>query len=172
MIAIKPFRTVLLFFFAVLLFVMPVSQAEAGFVDRIKDIYEAPDRVQELQEQYQETMEMLEGRLEEQRKQLEESRLQAEELISRQKELQQHNELIRQENERYVEQNKALHAENQQLMQRMEEMEQNRKSLYRKVIFSICTFVVLVLSYTLSIRIWRFMVWRRQVRNGRGAMFP
>lgn len=154
----------------ILLFPIVSTKAEAGVIGRIKDIYEVPERMEELQEQYTATKQMLEGQLEEQRQQLEQSRQQAEELARAQEDLLKNNEYFRQENELYRQRTEELNAENQQLQQRMEQMEQNRKALIRKIIISVSTVVILLVSYAISIRIWRYIVWRRHGRERQGTL--
>lgn len=165
--------------FLLFLFYLPVHTAEANVFNRIKDIYEVPDRIEEMQEQYNANIQLLEGQVEEQRQRLEQSRKQAEELLlrqdemlSRQEEMQKNNEMILQENELYRQQNEALSAENQQLLQRMDQMEDSRKAFIRKTIWSVGTIILLTVAYTASIRIWRYMVWRRQGRDRQGAWLP
>ncbi|MFD0959896.1 type VII secretion EssA family protein [Paenibacillus chungangensis] len=156
--------------------------AHANMFERIKDIYDTPERLQELQNQYNDTKEQLEGQLktqleqlEAQRKQLEESRRQTEELLQSQAEMQRRNADYRQQNE-------ALVAENQELMNRMQQAEENRKSLIRKVTWTAGILIGLIALYALAVRVWRFMVWRKQGRvgttgrssrrTGKGALLP
>lgn len=138
---------------------------QAGVFDRIKDIYQAPDKLDELQEQYEATKSMLENQLQEQREQLELSRQQAIELLERQDELQQANESYRADNEAYRRQNEALLEENRNLIERMEELERKRQSLYRNAFTAVAVVAGLLAAYALSVRIWRFAVWRRHRRS-------
>lgn len=156
--------------------------AEAGFFDRAKDIYNIPDRLEGLQEEYEATKLMLESQLEqqriqfesqliEQREQLAESQKQADELMKRQEELQQSNEYFRQQNEQYREQAKMLAAENENLLLKLEQIEQERKSFFYKLTITIGSIIGLMLLYACSVRIWRFIVWRKQKSN-RSVMLP
>jgi Skp family chaperone for outer membrane proteins len=165
------------------IFLFPVNQAEAGVWDRIKDIYTAPEKVEELKDIYTDSMqkldeqrEQLQGQLEAQREQLEESRRQAEELLNRQADLEQLNasymqenelykqesELYRQESDMYRKQNEELAAQNQQLLQRMQQIEEDRKAWIRNIVLTVGGLILLFLAYAASIRIWRYLVWRRQ----------
>ncbi|MDQ6422932.1 hypothetical protein RB620_26235 [Paenibacillus sp. LHD-117] len=158
-----------LFVTALILFLFSAATAaetaSAGVFDRIKDIYETPDRLEELQQSYDASIKAMEG-------QLEESRKQAQELIDRQDELQRSNEA-------YREQNEALAQENERLLRQMDELERSRESMYRKAAVAGGIVVALIAAYALSVRIWRYMVWRKQGResrrhadDGRGVTLP
>ena len=164
--------------------------AQAAFFDRAKDIYHIPDQFDVLQQEYGKAKQMMEAELAEQRElmeqqleaqreqlegqlstqqeQLEQSRNQTEELLRNQEELQQSNEYYRQQNEEYRQQANMLMAENQNLLLKIEQIEQDRKSFYYKLTTAIGTIIGLLLLYTLSVRIWRFFVWRKQ-RNSRSV---
>ncbi len=165
---------------------VPVHQAEAGVWDRIKDIYTAPEKVEELKDIYTDSMKQLEaqrqqlqGELEAQREQLKASKEQAEELLSRQEELQrlnesymqenelykQESELYRQESELYRQQNEALAAQNAELLERMAQVEEDRRKWIRSTVLTVGGLILLFLAYAASIRIWRYLVWRRQGRT-------
>lgn len=151
---------------------MTTATAEASFFDRMKDIYDIPERVEEMQQQYDATKQMMESQIAEQRELLELSRQQAEELLLHQEHLQQSNEYYREQNEQYREQNeqyreqtKMLAEENQNLLLQMELTEQNRKSFFQKMIITIGALIGLFILYGLSIRVWRFVVWRKQERR-------
>lgn len=151
-------------FAAMILFLLSgatmAEKANAGVFDRIKDIYEAPDRLDELKESYDAGIKAVEG-------QLEESRRQAEQLLQRQTELEQSNEAIRAQNEAYQAQNAALAEQNEQLIQQMDKLEQSRQALYRKAVVAAGALVALIAAYALSVRIWRYLTWRRQGRDHR-----
>ncbi|ALS25500.1 hypothetical protein IJ21_00450 [Paenibacillus sp. 32O-W] len=150
---------------ALFLFPAAVRTAEAGVIDRIKDIYQAPEKVESLEQYYQETTQQLESQLETQRQQLEQSLQRIEELLDRQEQLQSINDSYRQEN-------KTLQEENRQLVERMEQMEQERKAFIRKALWTGAAAVLLLLAYALSVRIWRYTVWRRQGRERNEALLP
>lgn len=139
---------------------VPIETASAGMFDRIKDIYQAPDKLDELQEAYDASIKAVEG-------QLEDSRRQAEQLLQRQQELESSNEAIREQNEQMQARNEELARENARLVGQMEELEQNRQSLYRKAAIAAGALVALIAVYALSVRVWRFLTWRRQGRGGR-----
>jgi FtsZ-binding cell division protein ZapB len=130
------------------------EQAEAGVVDRIKDIYYAPDKVEELQETYTENMQRLDEQLDAQRAQLEESRQQVDRMRQQQ-------EALMQANAGYQDENAALQAQNEALLGRMEQMENDRKSLIRNIAVTVGSIMGLLLLYAVSIRVWRYLAWRR-----------
>ncbi|HIW33398.1 MAG TPA: hypothetical protein IAA29_11490 [Candidatus Paenibacillus intestinavium] len=146
---------------------MMATSAEAGFFDRVQDIYNIPERVEEIQLQYDATKQALEGQIAEQLERLELSQQQAEELLLQQEQLQQINEHYREQNEQYREQTQMLAEENKNLLLTMEKLEQDRKSFIQKLIITISTIIALFILYSLSIRVWRFAVWRKQERNRR-----
>ncbi len=133
---------------------LSAEQAEAGVMDRIKDIYYAPDKVEELQQTYTESVQRLDEQLEAQRAQLEESREQVERMHQQQAELMQ-------ANAEYRDENAALQAQNEALLSRMEQMEQDRRSLIRNIATTIAVITGLVMLYAVSIRVWRYLAWRR-----------
>lgn len=154
---------------------LTADTVEAGFFDRAKDIYNMPEKVEEIQQEYDaakqqlenqmnEQREQFETQLSEQREQLEQSRQQAEQLLSRQDELQESNEYYRQQSE-------LLAAENQNLLLKLEQAEQERKSFYHKLVLVIGAVIVLFLLYAFSVRIWRYVVWRKQ-KSGRSVLTP
>ncbi|MDQ1911412.1 hypothetical protein RAC89_13305 [Paenibacillus sp. GD4] len=113
------------------------ASADAGVLDRIKGIYQAPEKVEELQAHVTEATQ-----------QIEESRKQAEQLLQQNAELQK--------------QNGALAAQNQQLQSRIEEMDADRRTLYRQLTSTGITAILLILGYAAAVRIWRYTVWRKQ----------
>lgn len=151
-------------FTAMILFIVVsaagAETASAGVFDKIKDIYEAPDRIDELRESYDASIKAVEG-------QLDESRRQAEQLLQRQEELEQSNEEYRARYEESLARNEALSQENQRLVNQMDELEQSRQSMFRKAAVAAGAVVALIAAYALSVRIWRFLTWRRQGRDGR-----
>ncbi|MFE5317889.1 hypothetical protein ACFQ88_04165 [Paenibacillus sp. NPDC056579] len=125
------------------LFIMIGFQAaapvEAGFWDKVKDVYNMPDKVNELQEKYDSTMQQLS----EQEQKL--------------KEAQQYSEM--------------LVSQNSELLKQLEQMKQERESNRRTWISIGAAVVLLIALYILSVRIWRFTVWRRQRSQGSGSTF-
>ncbi|GKU77882.1 hypothetical protein [Paenibacillus sp. L3-i20] len=154
----KNIKFITAFIFVVMLYPFASSIANAGVIDRIKDIYEAPDKLQEIQDNYDATKALMEGQLESQREELELSKQQASELLAQQ--------------ESYRKQNELLMAENQQLLERMEKMEANRQSIYSKIAYTVGTLIALIALYAISVRIWRYIVWRKQGREQQGAFLP
>ncbi|MFB9277105.1 hypothetical protein [Cohnella cellulosilytica] len=161
---------------AVLLFAMlPPLHAEANMLDRIRDIYKAPDKVDELREQYEETARTLE----EQRQKLMETESslaeQGQKLTEAESSLEAYSaeqERMRQENELYRQQNEELRTQNGLLTERLEQLEKDKadkQAMYRKWITMIGTAVALIVGYVLSIRLWRYSEWRRRKRL-RGGM--
>ncbi|MBD2867897.1 hypothetical protein [Paenibacillus arenilitoris] len=115
--------------------------AEAGFFDRVKDIYNTPDKISELEAQYLEAQ----AALAEQQRQMEASLAEAE---RRQREL--------------MQQNEQLMAQNASLQAEMEQMKQDRGAWITRLIQIGVIVAVLLIAYILSIRIWRYVVWRKQ----------
>ncbi|WP_409345484.1 hypothetical protein [Paenibacillus sp. MBLB4367] len=135
--------------------------AEASVIDRIKDIYSAPEKVDELRKQYEDTIKSLE----QQQQKLQEAQASMEKYAAEQRQLME-------ENNRFRQQKDELQAQNAQLTQRLEQLEQDKadkKSLYRRWMSLIITAVLLAAGYVLSIRVWRYAVWRRQ-RHSRGGV--
>ncbi|MFC4776209.1 hypothetical protein ACFO9Q_05435 [Paenibacillus sp. GCM10023252] len=126
------------------------QSAEAGVIDRIKDIYNTPERIAELQQQYMDAQ----AQLKQQQEQLQESLRQAEEFAAKQEELQRQNEQL-------LAQNASLSAE-------LERAQQDKRLFTRKLILSAIIVLAFLCAYLLSIRIWRYVVWRRQ-RAGQGG---
>lgn len=151
---------------AIILFftLVTTNKAEAGFFERAKDIYNVPEKIEELQQEYNNAKQVMEEQIAAQHEQLKQSRQQAEELLNRQNQLQESNEYYRQQNEQYREQANMLIAENENLLLKMEKMEQDRKSFYQKLVTIFVSLIALILLYALSVRIWRYIVWRKQGR--------
>ncbi|MOA14123.1 hypothetical protein D3C78_1342080 [compost metagenome] len=142
---------ILICFISIIAAVVPAPAAHAGLFDRIKDIYNTPEKISQLETQYEEAKEALA----EQQEQLEESLRAAEEYALRQKELLEQNEQFRQQNEKLIAQNEALQAE-------VAHMQQERKTLIRKLINTVIILFSVFLLYLASVRIWRYLVWRSQ----------
>ncbi|CAH1202752.1 hypothetical protein PAECIP111893_01916 [Paenibacillus plantiphilus] len=144
---------------------LPLKEASAGFFDRISDIYNAPERVEELTDSFRKEQERMTQELSDQKDRLLEAQQSAEQYARQQEELMKQNEQYQQQNEQLINQNNTL-------LQRMEAMEaekSERSQLYRKIIMSVLVIVGLGLLYLLSIRIWRYNVWRKHKRSGGGA---
>ena len=142
---------VLVCFLTIILNTMPQPTVHAGFFDRIKDIYNTPEKISELEQQYIEAKE-----------QLEESAKAAADYAMKQQELMDQNERFRQQNEQLIAQNASLQAE-------MEQMKQDRQSLVSKLINTVIILAAVFICYIASIRVWRYIVWRKQrSAGGRG----
>src|SRR4030095_6193285 len=139
---------VLLCFLSFILISIPQPIAHAGFFDRIKDIYNTPEKISELEQQYIEAKEALAD----QKQQLEESAKAAAEYALKQQQLQ--------------EQNEQLIAQNASLQAEMDRMKQDRQSLISKLINTVIIIAAVFVSYIASIRIWRYVVWRKQRSPG------
>lgn len=126
--------TVLLCFLFILTVSVSVTTANAGFFDRIQDIYNTPEKISELEQQYSEAKEAL---AEQQQKFLEQ------------------NEQLRRQNEQLIEQNASLQTE-------LAQIKQERQSFISKLINTVIIITVIMVSYLASIRVWRYLVWRKQ----------
>ncbi|NQX71077.1 hypothetical protein HQN90_33630 [Paenibacillus alba] len=130
-------------------FMYPASAAQASWLDRIKDIYELPENVQQIQKDYEAT-----------KQQLEDQRDKLSETIQRSKETE----------EKLLGQNDALKKENEQLQERLKAMEQvalDKDKRNKKILYMAVTAVLLVVLYFVLGRVFRFIVWRRQKRHMR-----
>jgi chromosome segregation ATPase len=135
------------------------QQAQAGMMDRIKGIYEAPEQLEQMREQYTELKTTYEEQQKKTEAALQASRVEAERLAKEQRQWLAENEKVRQENA-------ALEAHNQQLMQRVELLEQqeaSRTSLMDRILKITITAILLLVGYFLAVRIFRYIIWR----NGR-----
>jgi len=128
-----------------------VPTAQAGIMDRVKEIYETPEKLDALEAEYRRTQEELERQREAIEKQQEAFRVEREELKRR---------------------NEALAARNESLQERvaiMEREEARRTGYARKAACAAAGALGLWLLYGLSIRLWRYGVWRRQRPGSGGA---
>ncbi|WP_424767380.1 hypothetical protein [Paenibacillus sp. sgz302251] len=157
---------VLVCFFSILFIAAPYSTVHAGFFDRIKDIYNTPVKISELESQYLEA----EAALAEQQEQLEQSRQAAEEFLLKQQELLEQNEKFRQQSEQFRQQNEQLIAQNASLQAEMEQMKQDRQSFISKLINTVIIIALLIIAYFVSLRVWRYIVWRKHRTAGRRGM--
>jgi len=135
-------------FLTLVLIIMPQPTVHAGIIDRIKDIYNTPEKISELQQQYIEATEALA----EQQQQLEESAKAAAEYALKQKEL--------------LEQNNQLIAQNSELQAEMERMKEDKQSLISKLINTVIIIAAVFVAYIVSLRVWRYIVWRKQRSTG------
>ncbi|WP_339204654.1 hypothetical protein MHH56_26610 [Paenibacillus sp. FSL K6-3182] len=131
-------------FLSFILIIIPQPTVHAGLIDRIKDIYNTPEKISELQQQYIEATEALA----EQQQQLEESAKAAAEYALKQKEL--------------LEQNNQLIAQNAELQAEMDRMKQDKQSFISKLINTVIIIAAVFVAYIVSLRVWRYVVWRKQ----------
>src|SRR5690554_4281747 len=156
--------------FASLLLFYP-SPTHAGIIDKIKAIYNTPEKVDDMLNQYEIQYERTKQQFEDTQKALQEQQqkyLEAEqraaEFLKQQQELQAVNEQYRSDNEKLIAQNSEL----AQQLALVEQQQADRKALMRKLIVMGITVVALILGYFALIRIWRYLVWRRQRADQRG----
>ncbi|MBB3112914.1 septal ring factor EnvC (AmiA/AmiB activator) [Paenibacillus phyllosphaerae] len=124
--------------------------ADANVIDRFKDIYNAPEKLDELQSEFAKAQAALDKAEE-----------QAQEYAQKQLELAEQNEAYRQQNE-------ALLQQNQELLQRLDQLQNDqseRTRFYRKIAASVLVFAGMGLLYIISVRVWRYLAWRRHHRN-------
>ncbi|WP_168123835.1 hypothetical protein [Paenibacillus sp. HB172176] len=155
-----------------ILFSLTPLKAHAGMIDRVKDIYETPERIDDLQEYYKQSASILEGQMKAQQEKLEEARQQAEELLARQEALQQSNESYQKQNEALLAEKAEMLAKQEEMQKQLEQAEAKRKDTYRKGVIAVGSLIAAFIAYALSVRVWRFLVWRRQGRDERGALLP
>ncbi|NRF93922.1 hypothetical protein HQN89_23590 [Paenibacillus frigoriresistens] len=128
-------------------FMYPASAVQASWLDRVKDIYQLPENVQQIQKDYETT-----------KQQLEDQKDKLSEAIRHSQE------------ERLLGQNETLKRENEQLQERLKAMEQvalDKDKRNRKLTYMAVTAVSLVVFYFVLGRVFRFIVWRRQKRGMR-----
>lgn len=128
--------------------------ADGSVIDRFKDIYNAPEKLDELQDQFAKTQE-----------ELDEARRKADEYAQQQLKLMRENETYRQQNEALIEQNQALATR----MEQLEKDQTARKRFYRKIAASVLVFAGAGLLYIISVRIWRYRAWLNNRSTGGGA---
>ncbi|MDF2959263.1 MAG: hypothetical protein K0S39_998 [Paenibacillus sp.] len=122
----------------------PFSTAEAGLVDRVKDIYRLPEQVESMQKEYDAA-----------KQQLEEQKEKLSETVRQSKETE----------ERLIAQNKQLQQQNEALQKRLQAMEQaaaDKNAFARKITMITVTAVILILGYFVLGRLLRVAVWRRR----------
>jgi len=135
-------------FLSFILIIIPQPTVHAGLIDRIKDIYNTPEKISELQQQYIEATEALAK----QQQQLEESAKAAAAYALKQQEL--------------LEQNNQLIAQNVELQAEMDRMKQDKQSFISKLINTVIIIAAVFVAYIVSLRIWRYVVWRKQRSTG------
>ncbi|MCQ6559143.1 hypothetical protein [Paenibacillus mendelii] len=126
----------------------------AGVMDRLKDIYSIPDKLEELKDQYVQMQSVL---IEQQRR-LEEAQQAAEQFAKRQQEL--------------IEQNDVYREQNELLTKRIDQLAQDKFSqqqLFRKIAASVLVLAGMGLLYLISVRIWRYWSWRKHRNPSGGA---
>ncbi|MWC29786.1 hypothetical protein [Paenibacillus sp. MMS18-CY102] len=142
-------RIAIIGLFIVIAFTLPTDIAHAGFFSRVQDIYHAPDKISEMEQQYKDANEAL-------AKQLEESRQAADELARKQEEL--------------TKQNEQLMAQNAALQNDVEQAQQKKADLQKKLIIGTASVAALLVAYFMAIRIWRYASWRRQRQLRQGGI--
>lgn len=128
--------------------------AAATMYDRFKDIYQTPEKVDELRDQYIESQEKLQAQTEELNRRAEEMQSQTEQYLAETQALSERNKAL-------AEQNDALNAQ----LAAMTDKQRARAALTRKTVYTVAGVLGLGLLYLLTIRLWRYSVWRRQ-RSG------
>lgn len=126
---------------------LPAPVAHASWLDRIKDIYQLPSNVEQIQKDYEAT-----------KQQLEEQKDKLSDAVKQSQEMQ----------ERLISQNEALQKDNQQLQERLKAMEQiaqDKDKRNRKITYMVITVAALVVGYFLLGRVFRLIVWRRKKRG-------
>lgn len=140
---------------SVFLFAYASSEAAAATMyDRFKDIYQTPEKVDELRDQYIESQQKLQEQTKELNRRAEEMQTQTDRYLAE-------TEALNARNEALAEQNEAL---NKQLAD-MTEKQKARAALTRKTVYSVAGVLGAGVLYLLTIRLWRYSVWRRQ-RSG------
>ncbi|SDD62427.1 hypothetical protein SAMN02799630_05652 [Paenibacillus sp. UNCCL117] len=138
-----------------LLLVLPGYEAQAGIIDRVKDIYGMPEQVGQLQEQYEDT-----------KRQLEQSRQQMEEAMARSEEAARS---FQETQDKLLRENEELKMHNTRLEQTLRQLEEARYAQSvrnRQIAWTALTAAGLALLYFALTRMVRFALWRR----GRGGM--
>ncbi|CAI6079291.1 hypothetical protein [Cohnella sp. JJ-181] len=132
------------------------SEASAATMyDRFKDIYQTPEKVEELENQYKESQEKLQA-------QTEELNRRAEEMQSRTERYLAETQALNERNEALAEQNYALNAR----LADMARKQASREAITRKIVYSVVVVLGAGILYLLTIRLWRYSVWRRQRGDG------
>ncbi|WP_127534603.1 hypothetical protein [Paenibacillus kobensis] len=127
--------------FIVIVCALAAEPAQAGFFSRVQDIYQAPDKIDEIEQKYKEANEELSS-------QLEQSKLATEELARKQEEL-------LAQNQQLMDQNAAMQAE-------LDQARHKKEAFQHKLYTGGAIVAGLFVAYFLAIRIWRYASWRRQ----------
>ncbi|WP_159888514.1 hypothetical protein [Paenibacillus puerhi] len=138
--------------------VLPEYGAQAGIMDRIKDIYGMPEQVGQLQEHYEDAMKQLE----QSRRQMEEAAAKTEETV---RSFQQTQDKLLRENEELRERNGQL----ERVLGQMEEARQAQSVRNRQIAWTAMTAAGLALLYFVLTRLFRFALWRRGRRGLTGG---
>ncbi|GMK37749.1 hypothetical protein PCCS19_08030 [Paenibacillus sp. CCS19] len=133
----------ILFMVGLMTYALSAEPAEASFISRVQDIYNAPDKLNEIEQQYKDANE-----------QLDQAQQATQELARKQEELQAQNGQLMEQNQQLMAQNAALQAE-------AEQAKQKKASFQHKVYVAIGVVAALFVAYFLAIRIWRHVSWRR-----------
>ncbi len=127
------------------------APAHAGWFDRIRDIYKAPDKLEEFQESYENLI-----------------RQQQEELDSVRKEALESSRQLAEEQRKWLEENERLAQQNRSLEERLaqlEEQEQNKSVIIRKMLTVTAAIVGIIVAGFLAMRVIRILIWRRESRT-------
>ncbi|AEI45442.1 hypothetical protein [Paenibacillus mucilaginosus] len=122
---------------------LPWPAAEAGFMDRVKDIYGMPERVEELQQQYDDAQEELDASVK-----------RSEETIRK---FQQTQEQLLRENQEL----KSRNARLEEAIGQMEAAERAEAERNRRITRTALAAGGLVVLYFVLMRVVRLAVWRR-----------
>ncbi|MFD2614233.1 hypothetical protein [Paenibacillus gansuensis] len=119
---------------------VPATAGAESWLDRLKAIYDTPEKLDKVLQDYEAAKE-----------QLEDQRDRIREAEERQQEL--------------ARQNEALLRQNEQLMKQLQSLEQARldqAARSRRWVAMLGTAAALLLGYILSVRVWRHFIWRSQ----------
>ncbi|MEW9701168.1 hypothetical protein [Paenibacillus sp. SI8] len=120
------------------------STVHANWLDRVKDIYQLPENVEQIQKDYEAT-----------KQQLQEQKDKLSEAVQRSQDTE----------ERLLAQNQLLQKENEELQERLRAMEQlalEKDKRSHRIMVMVLTASALVVFYFVLGRMFRFIVWRRQ----------
>lgn len=137
----------IIFMVMITVYALSAEPAEASFISRVQDIYNAPDKISEIEDQYKEANEALS-------QQLDQAKQATDELARKQEDLQAQNGQLMEQNEQLMAQNAVLQAE-------AEQAKQKKEAFQHKVYTGIGVVAGLFIAYFLAIRIWRYLSWRR-----------
>lgn len=156
----------------------PAQPAEASLWSRIKDIYTAPEKIDDFKERYDDVV----SKLELQKQELDAARGEAAETLRRWQEQQQQwvteqqryeeqNEMLKEQllsnNEHFNTRNAELEQQNAALAERLallEHQQQDKNALFHKIMMAALTVLALLLAYFIAMRLIRILIWKRQNR--------